>query len=135
MFTSTALWAANAHRRVPERRRWMEMIAERIARLRAAYALLSRMAALQATHGHGGLLPCRLFLGLTVAAAFFLLERGWAKTIDEVCAYSSSQLPHLHRDSARPSHICPTTGLSPATSVPWPSERFRHRGCALPGRP
>ncbi len=31
---------------------------------------------------------------------------------------SGSPLPHLHRDWARPCHICTGTGLTPATSAP-----------------
>ena len=37
-----------------------------------------------------------------------------------------SPLPHLHRDWARPCHICTGTGLAPATSAPEPGSPLQH---------
>ena len=46
-----------------------------------------------------------------------------------------SPLPHLHRDWARPSHICAGTGLAPATSAPGLGSPLPHlrRDWACPG--
>ena len=45
-------------------------------------------------------------------------KRHLVRTILMLGSIAASLVPHLHRDSTRPCHICTGTRLTPATSAP-----------------
>ena len=57
---------------------------------------------------------------------------GLVRTVPHAEWDLSSPLPHLHRDWARPCHVCIGTGLTAATSAPGPGSPLPGPGSPLP---